>query len=321
MTTGVDYSFSHPSPSAVRTAGAAFVARYLAPVNTDTAAKVITAAEAEQLHAAGLAIVLVWESTATRAASGRSAGVADARAADAQARALGADGVPLFFAVDFDATSSQLAASGAVRAYAEGWASVLGGERSGVYGGYTALSTLMSAGICRYGWQTAAWSGGRWYSGAQIRQGSAGSIGGHSVDWDTAITSDYGQWEADVALSTTDLQKIAHAVWTEGIAENVPGATPPVHQAQTYLVDTYQSTAITNQGVSAAVAALTAKVDAVAAGVARIPTAPVDVAALAQAIAADIATLGAAPTAEAIANAVEQQLAAAFSAAANGGAS
>lgn len=217
---GIDYSFDHPSAAQIRSSGAAFACRYLAPINSSTRAKVITAPEASALHAAGVDIVLVWEWTADRATSGRTAGIADAKAALAQADALGADGVPIYFAVDFDASSAQLRTTGAVYQYAQGWASVLGAARSGVYGGYAAVSTLMSAGLCRYGWQTNAWSGGRWYAGAQIRQTGAGNIAGHSIDWNTATTDTYGQWEAaDMTPAQAEqLANIERAVTGTGIA-------------------------------------------------------------------------------------------------------
>lgn len=243
--TGIDYSFSHPSPSAITAAGAHFVCRYLAPINSSTSAKVLTRAEAEALHVAGLSIGIVWEWTADRAAQGRTAGVADARAAQAQASALGADDVPLYFAVDFDASAAQLAPSGAVYQYAAGWASVVGASSSGVYGGYATVKALMSAGLCRYGWQAIAWSGGHWYAGAQIRQTGAGKIAGHSIDWNTATSSDYGAWapeEDDMTpAQAAQLTAIQQAVTGTGIASAgyrlikngksaEPGGATDVHQ-------------------------------------------------------------------------------------------
>lgn len=218
--TGIDYSFDHPTPAQIKTSGARFVCRYLAPVNSSTRAKVITRDEAQALRAADLGVVLVWEWTADRAAAGRAAGVADARAALAQADALGADGCPIFFAVDFDASTAQCSPDGSVYAYAQGWSSVLGFARSGVYGGYTAVSKLVGAGMCRYGWQTIGWSDGRWSAHAQIRQTGAGSIDGHSIDWNTAESDDYGVWEPDdmTPAQAAQLTAIQQAVTGHGIA-------------------------------------------------------------------------------------------------------
>lgn len=310
MTPGIDYSFSHPTPAQIKAYGAAFVCRYLAPINASTRAKVLTRAEAQALHAADLDVVLVWEWTADRAAAGRAAGVSDARAALAQATALGAEGAVLYFAVDYDASASACRPGGAVYAYAQGWASVLGADRSGVYGGYTAVAALMSAGLCRYGWQTTAWSGGRWYAGAQIRQGAQTSIGGHSVDLDAATTIDYGAWSPDMPLTTADAQLVAktlaadatflnavgHQVWVTAQIPTPAGSTT-MHSAQTILGDL-------GVGVGSAglLSAVTAKV----------------VAGVAPSIAAAVKGLGPQATAQQIATLVEQNLANAFSAAASG---
>lgn len=154
----VDYSFSRPSPAAIKSSGYVAVGRYLG----GSSAKQISKAEADALHAAGLGIWLVWEGAADRAAQGRAAGVADAHSALASARALGyPDSAPLFFAVDFDANPS------VVRPYFAGVKSVLG-NRTGVYGGIRVTQAL--ADLAPYRWQTAAWSGGKVDTNAHLYQ-------------------------------------------------------------------------------------------------------------------------------------------------------
>jgi hypothetical protein len=145
QTLGVDYSFSRPSPAEIK-AFHAFVMRYLTG-----SGKAVSRVEIDALHAQGLGVGFVFESTAGRSAAGRAAGTADARAALSAANALGVPAaVPLFFAVDFDAVPTQVAR------YFAGVSSVLG-ARAGVYGSYT----ITTAGLAPWRWQTMAWSRGK----------------------------------------------------------------------------------------------------------------------------------------------------------------
>ncbi|MEV4253116.1 DUF1906 domain-containing protein [Spirillospora sp. NPDC049652] len=192
---GVDYAWGRPGPSALKRAGAKFVCRYL---SHDTSGKNLTRAEADQLSRAGIWLVVVWESTASRALAGRAAGIADATEAAKQARACGmpADR-PIFFAVDFDASSGQQAA---INAYLDGAASVIGRARVGLYGGYGPVKRAFDAKKIRWGWQTYAWSGGRWDKRAQLQQYSNDHVvNGVGVDYDRATVNDYGQWRVGVS--------------------------------------------------------------------------------------------------------------------------
>ena len=127
--------------------GYTFVARYL---SDDTTGKNLSASEAESLEAAGLDIVVVWEQSATAALSGRSQGVSDATTANSQASADGApSGRPIYFAVDFDADSSQ---TSAIEEYFEGVASVIGLSRTGVYGGYFIVDQLFNDKKVTWAW-------------------------------------------------------------------------------------------------------------------------------------------------------------------------
>lgn len=162
---GLDYSGGRPSGLAVARAGFGFVVRYL-PNGLGGGRFNLTAAEAADMRRNGIAVALVWESQANRAAQGREAGIADATMAAAQARVVGCDGLPIYFAVDFDipdyspAATSPRAKLGPVGDYFDGVATVLQHSRIGVYGGYYAVSRALDAGLAAWGWQTAAWSGG-----------------------------------------------------------------------------------------------------------------------------------------------------------------
>src|SRR4051794_19595362 len=116
---GVDYAWGRPGTTALRSAGAKFVCRYL---SHDTTGKNLTPAEARQLTSAGLWIVVVGEWTAQGALGGHAAGAADAKAARRQADDCGMPaGRPIYFAVDFDAGSGQQAA---INSYLDGAAGV-----------------------------------------------------------------------------------------------------------------------------------------------------------------------------------------------------
>jgi hypothetical protein len=102
---GCDYAFDQPSTAALAAAGIGFACRYL---STDPA-KNLTVAERDSLHAAGISIVLVWETTGTSALSGYNQGLSDAHAARTQATALGFPAsLPIYYAVDFNATTGQM---------------------------------------------------------------------------------------------------------------------------------------------------------------------------------------------------------------------
>ncbi|MFC0038236.1 DUF1906 domain-containing protein [Actinomadura rayongensis] len=197
---GVDYAWGRPGPAALKKAGVRFVCRYL---SHDTSGKNLTRAEAEQLSDAGLWLVVVWESTASRALSGRSGGVADARDAARQAAACGMPGDrPIYFAVDFDASSGQ---QSTINAYLDGAASVLGRDRVGLYAGYGPMRRAFDAGKITYGWQTYAWSGGKWDARAQLQQYSNDhTINGVGLDYDRAVKSDYGQWRVGAGPGEED---------------------------------------------------------------------------------------------------------------------
>jgi hypothetical protein len=185
---GVDYAWNHPGGAALQQAGKRFACRYLSADSR----KNLTLSEAKDLAAHGISCVVVWESTANRALAGRAAGAADATAAAAQAAAAGMPGSrPIYFAVDFDASAGQ---QDEINAYLDGAASVLGRARVGIYGGYYPVKRALDAGKARWGWQTAAWSGGQWDGRAVIHQGAQMRIGGVACDLDTATAADYGQW-------------------------------------------------------------------------------------------------------------------------------
>jgi len=75
MAFGIDFAAKPPTPLALKAHGVSFVCRYLSSLGNP---KNITAPEVVTTRAAGIDIVLVFETTAARALSGRAAGEVDA---------------------------------------------------------------------------------------------------------------------------------------------------------------------------------------------------------------------------------------------------
>jgi len=192
-TYGTDYAFSpHPPVGALKAAGVQFVCRYISSfAPNDTNGKNLLPGEAKTLLAAGLKIVVVVEEGASRMKAGHNAGAQDAAHADAVTKALAMNGTPIHFACDFDATPAD---QQPINAYLDGAASVIGRQRTGLYGGYWPVKRALDAGKAHYAWQTLAWSGGQWDPRAQLRQALTVTIGGVVVDVDHARAADYGQW-------------------------------------------------------------------------------------------------------------------------------
>ncbi len=188
---GVDYAWGRPSLSGLKADGYEFVVRYL---SYDTTGKNLSPGEAQAIIGAGLDVVSNLEWGAQDALQGYNLGVQHAQAADSQARADGMpSGRPIYFSIDFDAQPSQ---QGAINAYFDGVASVIGRDRTGAYGGYGVISRLFDDGKIAWGWQTYAWSYGQWDSRAHLRQIQNGIGPGGEMDKDQAMTADFGQWGA-----------------------------------------------------------------------------------------------------------------------------
>ncbi len=172
-------------PAIINAQPMAFVCRYL----SGGRAKDITAAEYASLQSSHIAVVLVWETTATRASQGLAAGVQDAQAAIAEASTFGwpADR-PIYFAVDYDASWD------GIKDYFQGTAQVLGMHRVGIYGGIKVTEPARTIGAVGYAWQTYAWSGGGLGPSTQLYQFSNDHNQGVNLDWDHALAADYGQY-------------------------------------------------------------------------------------------------------------------------------
>lgn len=185
---GIDYAYGTPDLGRLRAEGVTFVCRYLG----GNESKDLTGDEADRLERAGMSIVTVFEGAAQGALRGLTGGFTDSRAAQKQLSHIGAPRAPIYFACDWEVTPDQMST---VRAYFRELVAHLGRDRVGVYGGYPVVHELMSLDNIKYGWQTYAWSDGRWSPHAQLRQHQNDArLAGVECDLDRAVAADFGQW-------------------------------------------------------------------------------------------------------------------------------
>lgn len=185
---GIDYAYGAPDLGRLKAAGYTFVCRYLG----GGPEKDLTHGEAMRLSHAGFDIVTVFEGNAERALEGSPAGDVDALAAQKQLSEIGAPHAPVYFACDWEVQPEQMPN---IRAYFKQQIKELGRDRVGVYGGYGVVHELMSLDNIKYGWQTLAWSDGRWTPHAQLRQTAIEQHEfGIVCDLDRALAADFGQW-------------------------------------------------------------------------------------------------------------------------------
>jgi hypothetical protein len=186
---GVDFT-SGPRTDTLVVAGVTFCCRYVAQVNHETEAKLLTGTEAMSHARAGISTVTNFEWTRGRATEGHHAGVVDAGVALGQHLAAGGPpDRPIYFSVDKDVSPAE------VTPYFKGVASVLGLARTGVYGSFRVVKALKEAGLVTWCWQTYAWSQGAWFAGNNIEQyANEQNLDGHLVDHDRSRTADFGQW-------------------------------------------------------------------------------------------------------------------------------
>lgn len=179
----VDYSAGTISPADLAAEKIKIVCRYI--TGPDLAPKSLTRAEAEELLAAGVAIVCLWETTGNRMLGGAPAGHADGLAADANLIALGApNGVKVIFAADWDVQPNEVQTC---LDYLFAAGAALGSQHLvGAYGGLRLVAAAADAGYKTI--QTIAWSHEQWDPRAAARQtGESRTIGGISVDVDEVL--------------------------------------------------------------------------------------------------------------------------------------
>jgi hypothetical protein len=194
---GYDYAGGRPSGAAIKASGATFVCRYLTDGGPGLPGKQLLAGELVDLVNNQVGVVFNYETTATFMLGGAPAGTQCAAQALAYIHQIGGPVNPIvYFSADWDESPDQQAA---VNGFLTAAAQVLGGPQFvGIYGAYYVCKRALDAGVCRFMWQTEAWSGGNIDSRVNIMQRNAlgqPSVSGVQVDIDEAHTDFFGQWE------------------------------------------------------------------------------------------------------------------------------
>lgn len=176
---GFDYAwgFNSKLPKALKAAGASFVVRYLG-----TSSKCLTVSEVTALHAAGLSIAAVYETTGATWRGGKGAGFKDGLAARTAAEKVGMPtNAPIFFAIDEDTTNYPT-----VNDYLAGCAAACAPYPARLYAGIGPVGHAPGDGH----WQTYAWSGSSVAHNASLYQYHNGvTVGGVSADRDRTVGS------------------------------------------------------------------------------------------------------------------------------------
>ncbi|OBK76788.1 DUF1906 domain-containing protein [Mycobacterium sp. 1274761.0] len=212
----IDFAARQIPAQHIRAAGYSGVINYvsLSRPGSTFGAKPITRPYAEALTQAGLVIVSNYQygkpggtapSDFTRGFAG---GVADAQTAwQLHTAAGGGRSAPIFFSVDDD-INRQTWNSVALQWF-RGINSVLGVQRTGVYGGIDVCQWAIGDGVIgssstpgrRWAWQTRSWSKGQVHPAAVLYQRIVSTksnpgplVGGLEVDVNDVLAQDCGQW-------------------------------------------------------------------------------------------------------------------------------
>jgi Domain of unknown function (DUF1906) len=212
----IDYAMRQIPAQDIRAAGHAGVINYVSTSRPGSSfgAKPITLPYAKSLSAAGLVIVSNYQygkpggtapSDFTRGYAG---GVADARTGwHLHTAAGGGRSAPIFFSVDDDI--DRQAWNDSVLPWFRGINSVIGVQRTGIYGGIKACQWAAADGVIGrsrtpgrvWAWQTRSWSNGQIYPAAVLYQRIIDTasnpgpvVGGIRVDVNDVLAQDCGQW-------------------------------------------------------------------------------------------------------------------------------
>jgi hypothetical protein len=179
--------------------------------------KPVTRGFADALRAAGLHVVSNYQygkpgwPTPSDFTRGYDGGVADAQTAlRLHIAAGGPPSAPIFFSIDEDITLD-IWKTVAVQWF-RGINSVLGVQRTGIYGGSKTCGWAIADGVIgqssspghQWAWQTRAWSHGEREPAAVLYQSVVVTasdpgvlIGGIHVDEDDVLATDFGQWDLE----------------------------------------------------------------------------------------------------------------------------
>lgn len=215
----IDFSARQIPPDQIKSAGYAGVVVYVSESRpgTNFGAKPITREYADALKAAGLHVVSNFQygkpggSVPSDYTRGYEGGVTDAQTAKRLHEAAGgSDSAPIFFSIDEDIDRERW--NTVAVEWFRGINSVLGVERTGIYGHSQACAWALEDGVVGrstspgrgWVWQTRAWSCGEREPAAVLYQdvidtasNPGPEISGTRVDVNAVLASDFGQWDLD----------------------------------------------------------------------------------------------------------------------------
>lgn len=194
MASAIDFSFARPSPSAIKAASIDSVLRYVC----EDQSKAISVAEASGYRVAGIAYGLVYEDGTSDFSGGANAGTAKARIAapiltNLTRAGLWSPGRPVYCAVDENLARPLYSVTWAG---IDAFASALG-RPPACYGPRPFLLYLEQVHGVRYAWElgSSSFNTGPEPKGKTLQQLVGGApIGGSSVDYDTILAPDWGQF-------------------------------------------------------------------------------------------------------------------------------
>lgn len=213
----VDFAERLVQPEQIRSAGLDGALVYVSESRpgADFDFKPVTRDYADRLRAAGLQIVSCYQfgkpgwPTPSDFTRGYDGGVADAQTAlKLHTAAGGPKSAPIFFSVDEDVDAKTW--KGLAVEWFRGINSVLGVDRTGIYGGVRQCAWAITDGVIgasttpghRWAWQTKGWSGGEREPAAVLFQREVVTasdpgltIDGVHVDVNDVLATDFGQWD------------------------------------------------------------------------------------------------------------------------------
>jgi hypothetical protein len=224
----IDFAARQIPAQQIRAAGYSGVVNYVSESRPGSSfgAKPITRSYADSLKAAGLVIVSNYQygkpggSVPSDFTRGYAGGIADARTAwRLHTAADGGQSAPIFFTIDEDINHDTW--NHTALQWFRGINSVLGVQRTGVYGGLRVCQWAAADGVVGYSstpgrrwvWQTRAWSGNQVHPAAVLYQRVVSTssnpgpkVGGLEVDVNDVLASDCGQWNLHVGQPSGDVR-------------------------------------------------------------------------------------------------------------------
>src|ERR1700744_4237625 len=212
----IDFAARQIPAQQIRAAGYSGVVNYVSESRPGSSfgAKPITRSYADSLKAAGLVLVSNYQygkpggSAPSDFTRGFAGGIADARTAwQLHTAAGGSQGATIFFTIDEDINRDTW--NRTALPWFRGINSILGIQRTGVYGGVRVCQWAVADGVVgssstpgrRWGWQTRAWSGSQVHPAAVLYQRIVSTasnpgpkVGGLEVDVNDVLAPDCGQW-------------------------------------------------------------------------------------------------------------------------------